>query len=120
MILLVGPAVYLQMQYYFVNKGKVYHISNDQIIIYSNEKNCVIRKEDIGNIKIFTNKIISSGDSSTKFPILNYNFARIKLNDDNEIILTSLLIANVEDIFKIFENVKYDIVFRLFNTVDEK
>ena len=101
------PVIYLHTQYYQENKGQVYEISNDGILLRENGKSKYFKKTDIDNIKIYMSASLYINSSFHYLGIDSYHFARIILNNQEEIIITCLMWPKVEEAIQVLGGTQY-------------
>lgn len=108
------PVIIIHINYCKNDKETVYEFTNTSFIQKRKKDNRLIKISDIIQIDILmtTSRYNQSGYKS--FPFSNYYYARIKIKDDSQIILTSLFSSELETILKkYFPNVPttYDKTF---------
>lgn len=101
------PVIYLHQQYHERNKGQVYEISNDGIVLRENGKSKYFKKNDINDINIYMSASLYINSSFHYLGIDSYHFARITFNNQEEIIITCLLWPKVEEAIQVLEGIPY-------------
>lgn len=108
------PAVAVHLIYYLSNKNQQVEISNNEVIFQDqNGKEKKYRTEDLEKIVVYKSASIEKG--SIQFtPIESYHYARVIPKTGNEIIITSLMIPDVEEALKKLQNITMEKKRRLF------
>lgn len=94
------PVIIIHINYYENDKGTVYEFTHTGFIQKRIKDNRYIEISDIIQIDILmtTSRYNQSGYKS--FPFSGYYYARIKIKDDSEVILTSLFSTELDIILK--------------------
>ncbi len=118
------PVLYLHNEYYYNNKGITIEIDS-----YAGKFNKIVRTEKTGKVETYglddLNKIeiymppnLYNGRSVRYMPFEDYHYARIYTNSGKEIIITCLMVRNVEDAIKKITGVPIERKIRLFASIE--
>lgn len=99
-LIYVFPVLYIHCNYYKFSKGIVYEISKLGLTVKTKNGNKEININQIKEIIIFmtTNRIKNSGYS--EFPFDCYYYAKIRFNDNEELIISSLFSHKLDKILE--------------------
>jgi len=114
--LTVVPSFFLHISYYIRNKGTTSEILSDRIIIYKNQKETVIRSDEIKEIVVYKSASMDRGGIPIT-PMEAYFFVRIYDNSNKKYELTCLMDTNIDKTIKVLQGVE---IFRekgFFNMV---
>lgn len=111
------PAFYLHIEYYYYNRGEKYRIVGDKLTQYKNGKERCIGSNDIELITVYLAPNLYLNSSLRYLPIESYYYAKVKLKNKSEIILTCLLTPKLEKVLNQLEGVVIKREKRLFNTI---
>lgn len=111
---------YLHIEYYLENRGQCIVILDNRIEIESrNEKKRSYRFEDLKKIVLYKSASLDKGGMPI-LPMEFYHYARIVPKEGADIIITCLMISDVEEAVKKIRFVSYDRRKQLFATLDLK
>lgn len=97
------PALYLHIQYFLINVGFTYEVSNRGITEYHKNSERFYERDNIEEITINMPPSTYQGSNIHIFSIESYHYARIVMKDREEIIFTCLLTPKIEEAIKILE-----------------
>lgn len=113
------PALYLHVQYYNINAGTIYDLSNRGIEEYKDSKETFYDNQNIEKIKLYIAPNLYERSFLRYFSMENYCFAEIFMKDGKKLILTNLLTTKLEEAIKILE-VPYERKKRFFCKLNNK
>lgn len=97
------PALYLHIQYFLINIGFTYEVSDRGITEYHKNSERFYERDNIEEVSINMPSSTYQGSNIHILSIESYHYARIVMKDGEEIIFTCLLTPKVEEAIKILE-----------------
>lgn len=111
------PALYLHVEYYLRNRGESYEISKNELVRYKNGEQTYYNISDIDNIIVYMSPSVYQGSNLHFLALETYHFARVKMKNGEEIILTCLLTPKVEIAIRKLTDIPYERKKALFSTL---
>lgn len=113
------PALYLHMEYYFTNKGYEIGINSIELIL---KKEGLVKTYNINDLsKIIVYKSASLDKGGIQFTAIeSYHYARIITKSGEEIVITCLLIPNLDEFLSQLNAIIYQRKKRFFCTLNWK
>jgi hypothetical protein len=110
----VLPGIYLHFQYVKENSDSEYRINSNEVIITNKRGQKVYSKDNITKIIVYLGASAYKYSFVRSFAIEEYYFARIYMENGDEIVLTCLLDSNIEKALALLNGVQYERKKRLF------
>lgn len=114
LVLYIGPALLLHMEYWVRNRNVIYELNSDKLIENRDGYISVIENTEIDHINIYLMYNLYHKRKIRSTPWEYYHFARITTKSNKQIIITSLLVSDVEQALDELENVKINRRFAFF------
>lgn len=95
------PVIYLHLEYYFYNRGKILEIDPNQKIFSLTYESSEIEQfsfNEIAKVVLYMPPHFHSNKLFLRIPFDNYHYAKFYTTNGNEIIITSLMVPKIEDI----------------------
>lgn len=112
------PSFYLHLEYYFKNQGQRLEILENEVILH--DKNGQVRRysnQDLQKVVLYKSASLDKGGIPLT-PLESYHYARIIPKQGEEIIITCLMAADVEEAIKHIKWVPYERKKRLFASLN--
>jgi hypothetical protein len=112
------PSFYLHLEYYFKNRGQRLEVLSNVVIFH--DRDGQIRKfghQDLQKIVLYKSASLDKGGIPLT-PLESYHYARIVPKQGEDIILTCLMAADVEQVIKQIKWMAYERKKRLFASLN--
>jgi hypothetical protein len=98
-LVLVFPALLLNIEYYLINKNSVVDINTiTKTVSFNNHQSIIFSK--IEKVTLVMSPVLYRNGSNLVTAFDNYHYALLKMKDGEEFFFTSLMTPKVEDAFK--------------------
>jgi hypothetical protein len=97
-IILVLPTVYIHLNYFNEGKGYTYEINENEISVSKDGHHLIFNKENFKIIEYYMSGTKLSGQAIRNFPFEGYFYAKIIMNDGNEVVLSCLFSMEIDKI----------------------
>lgn len=97
-IVLILPTIYIHLNYYSFGKGHIYELKEDGITVTDNGNFFVFSKENFTTIEFYMSGTKFAGLSLRNFPFEDYYYAKIIMNNKQEIIISCLFSKKIDKI----------------------
>jgi len=101
-IVLILPTIYIHLNYYNIGKGHIYELKEDGITVTENEKFVTYSKENFKTLEFYMSGTRFAGLALRNFPFEDYYYAKIIMNNEQEIIISCLFSKNIDQILTSF------------------
>ncbi|MHC0443019.1 hypothetical protein [Flavobacterium sp. 3-210] len=98
LIVFVLPTIYIHQNYYNEGKGCVYELNEEHISFTSNDQLVIYNKGDFKTINFYMSGTKCAGLALRNFPFEDYFYAKIIMNNDQEVIISCLFSKNIDKI----------------------
>jgi len=109
------PSLYLFITYYIKNQGIEFEIRDSEIIMHKGGKNLIFKNSEIKKIIIHVSPALYKNSNFHLLSIEGYHYARVKLKNGEELVLTCLLAPRIDKSFMHMRGVLIEKRKRLFN-----
>ena len=114
------PVVFIHLDYLKRNRNYKFSIDTDnscfKLLNTKKEEESIIKFDDIEQIVIYCAPSVKQRRSFKILPFEHYHFARIFTKDHKQYVITSLLMEDIVDGFKIVPSIKVKFKIRIFAT----
>lgn len=90
------PAAFLHLEYYFLNRRKVYVVNKDELVCISGNDKLSIAKSSIKFVYLYLSSNLYARSSIRMTPFDEYYFALIETHTGERLYMTSLISCDLE------------------------
>ena len=97
-LILIFPTLYLHLNYYNAGKNYEYDLNENSITVIKDNAKMVFYKQNFKTIEFHMSGTRMAGVGVRNFPFENYYYAKIVMNNDDEIIISCLFSKKIDQI----------------------
>jgi hypothetical protein len=101
-MILILPTFYLHLNYYNKCKECVFELNKNEIKVLKKGETLVFYQENFKSIEFYMSGTRLAGLAIRNLPFEDYYYAKIIMNDNSEIIITSLFSHKIDEILSSF------------------
>jgi len=118
-LITIVPAIYLHFEYFTKNFGCEIEISDQNIIIIRKNQKIIFIKSDITKVILYKSANMSTGGLPL-YSLEQYYYIRLVLKSNEEIIISSLLINDLNCFLSEFKGIEFERKKRFFCSLNWK
>jgi hypothetical protein len=105
-VALTAPALYLHIEYLLKNSGQSIKIENRKLVKTKRNKSIEYKFEDIEKVVLYKSASLDKGGIPLS-PMEPYHYARIFMKSNEEVVITCLLVPDVDKFIDLLKGVEY-------------
>jgi hypothetical protein len=120
-IVLILPTIYIHLNYYTIGRRHIYELKEDGIIVTENEKSVIYSRENFKTLDFYMSGTRFAGLALRNFPFEDYYYAKIIMNNEQEIIISCLFSKKIDKILtSLYKEVPVNKIKDFYPTIQDK